>query len=529
MRVPSRTSPAWRQAEFLLRRTLQEADLPPVRSPQALWNLLHQSSWSFPSWAELCADYALRELAAPLLAARRHRLPGILIWNVRYLKNTTAHNNQIKLAILLKATANRVALLQETHWSDHEIGVWSSCANYAVVRQNGVSWRMVSVYLPPDRVDDVIAQLTSATEDLPDVPTFWGRDLNLQNSLPRSNEVEAAANWAALLARHGSLHSHLTGPTRIGSDGESQIDAIACPADNAGSYSVRKAWKLSLSDHALLYADPAGVRPARRDEALTPAEFRSLPDEARADLRRLYAGLERTFEVPDVDLTGAEQPAHWIGPAAPGHLPTGHPAQDDNDADTEPLQDTSGDGPDPSSSPPWLPVLMEFGREPLGDHARLAETLEEEGQAHQSRHAVAPRGQRTTHVQTRGRLGSLAHRRRLGRQRPQARGVGSLGGKMESRPDPEESGHTITMATRGRGRATDDGTIIPHRPRDLQEDAHASRRTRPRRAVEREGIRRRHDTLGQPGWYLADGSPIALERSPPADPLLQRRTQASRL
>ena len=57
---------------------------------------------------------------------------------------------------------------------------------------------MVSVYLPPDRVDDVIAQLTSATEDLPDVPTFWGGDLNLQNSLPRSNEVEAAANWAAL-------------------------------------------------------------------------------------------------------------------------------------------------------------------------------------------------------------------------------------------------------------------------------------------------------------------------------------------
>ena len=37
------------------------------------------------------------------------------------------------------------------------------------------------------------------------------------------------------------------------------------------------------------------MRPARRDEALTPAEFRSLPDEARADLRRLYAGLERTF------------------------------------------------------------------------------------------------------------------------------------------------------------------------------------------------------------------------------------------
>ena len=408
MRVPARTTPAWRQAEFLLRRALQEADLPAVRSPHSLWNLLHQTPWPHPTWAELCANRTLNDLAAPLLAARRHGLPGILIWNVRYLKSTTAHKNQIKLAILLKATSNRLALLQETHWSDHEIGVWSACfpgrtviatpayegagggfgggtaiiiphdwevldsgtlvpgcANYAVVRQNGTNWRLISVYLPPDRVDEVIAQLAHATEDLPAMPTFWGGDLNLQNAFPRSNEVEAAANWAALLARHGSLHSHLVGPTRIGTDGESQIDAIACPAASAGSYSVRKAWKLSLSDHALLYADPAGVRPARRDEALTPAEFRSLPDEARADLRRLYAGLERTFDVPLVDLTGADQPASWTGPALPGHLPQDHPAQDDNDADTASQNEPTDDDAGAPQTPPWLPTLMEFGRDAL--------------------------------------------------------------------------------------------------------------------------------------------------------------------
>ena len=166
----------------MLRRALHEADLPSIRSPQALWSLLHHSSWTYPSWAELCSHYTLRDLAVPLLEARRHGLPGILIWNVRYLKSTTAHNNQIKLALLLRATANRVALLQETHWSDHEVGVWSSsfsgrtvvatpayvgpggglgggtaiiiphdwevmdsgtlvpgCASYAVIRQNGVS------------------------------------------------------------------------------------------------------------------------------------------------------------------------------------------------------------------------------------------------------------------------------------------------------------------------------------------------------------------------------------------------------
>ena len=195
--VPSPSAGAWRSAQYNLRRALQEAELPPIRSPAALWALLHDSPWLPTTWGELCADWTMADVARPLLLARRQRPPGIFIWNIRYLRSTLSHKNQIKMAILTKVTSQRAALLQETHWSAHDAGTWDAqfsgrrvlaapafqgpggglcggvaiilphdwevlshsilvpgCALQATVRTAGHTWRLVSVYLPPDRVRD---------------------------------------------------------------------------------------------------------------------------------------------------------------------------------------------------------------------------------------------------------------------------------------------------------------------------------------------------------------------------------------
>ena len=115
----------------------------------------------------------------------------------------------------------------------------------------------------------------------------------------------------------------------------------------------------------MIYADPCTSKPARRNEALSPAEFKSLPDEARADLRRLYHNLEITFSIPKVDLTNLLQPDAYDGFSAPGHLPRDHPANDDNDEEDNGHTGSPSDPGAVDVSPPWLPLLMLFGRATL--------------------------------------------------------------------------------------------------------------------------------------------------------------------
>ena len=196
-------------------------------------------------------------------------------------------------------------------------------------------------------------------------PRSGGGGFNMQPLRPRDGESEVAAAWIEHLASKGAHHAHIAGPTRIGPDGESQIDGIAFPEASAGVYSIRKAWKRSLSDHAMIYADPCTSKPARRNEALSPAEFKSLPDEARADLRRLYHNLEITFSIPKVDLTNLLQPDAYDGFSAPGHLPRDHPANDDNDEEDNGHTGSPSDPGAVDVSPPWLPLLMLFGRATL--------------------------------------------------------------------------------------------------------------------------------------------------------------------
>ena len=427
--VPGARTAGWRTACLSLNRALAPHCSHTVRSPRSLWASLHASDWLLPTWDALCSSLRLRDLVDAL--NRHSQLPSLCLgsWNVRYLRSTTAHKNQIKHAILTQMTSKgRVGLLQETHWSEHEAAVWSTmfpartlvaspafvgpggglsggvaillphgvtlvrseelvpgCGIAATVRIGSDLLRVVSVYLPPSRKEATLASLREAAEAWDALPTYWGGDANVQVALPRDGESELAADFSALLHAHGSALVHVPGPTRVDANGESQIDFLACPLDRLGSASPRKAWKLSVSDHALLYLDTSGTARSRRDNAIRPGDLRALPSEAFADLRASYTYLERMFNIPDTDLTGLAQPTDWVRPAAPGHLPDLHPAND------------TGDGVPPPDAVPPVPPDTDHQTAPLvpslmllGRHATSAMIQAWWNRWRRSRHVSSP-------------------------------------------------------------------------------------------------------------------------------------------
>eukprot|EP00959_Pyramimonas_sp_CCMP1952_P312967 6550984-Pyramimonas_sp.AAC.1 len=73
---------------------------------------------------------------------------------------------------------------------------------------------------------------------------------------------------------------------------------LACPVRQTYAYEVRKLWRLTLSDHALISLEPQGARRARRDNTMKAGDLRNLPTAAHADLRQLFSHLELTFGGP---------------------------------------------------------------------------------------------------------------------------------------------------------------------------------------------------------------------------------------
>eukprot|EP00959_Pyramimonas_sp_CCMP1952_P269636 5636958-Pyramimonas_sp.AAC.1 len=71
------------------------------------------------------------------------------------------------------------------------------------------------------------------------------------------------------------------------------------------------------------------------------------------------------FQVPQVDLTGLEQPSDWTRPAPPGCFPDEHPADDGQDLNHE--DDSHGDPVPPVTdrAPPLIGALAEHGRDAL--------------------------------------------------------------------------------------------------------------------------------------------------------------------
>ena len=110
----------------------------------------------------------------------------------------------------------------------------------------------------------------------------------MQWNEPREGEAGDVAEWSRLLTTRGEGPIHIDGPTRIGPQGESQIDMCVAPATVVHTYRTRKAWKTGLSDHAMLFCDSSMDARTGRPDTLTPWMFKALPAEAHADLRRRY-------------------------------------------------------------------------------------------------------------------------------------------------------------------------------------------------------------------------------------------------
>ena len=137
----------------------------------------------------------------------------------------------------------------------------------------GQDVRFISVYLPPDEREQRLSDLCDNMPPDDDVPTYWGGDVNMQVLAPRDGELELASQWADALTSRRLGSVPIDGPTYIRQGHESQIDTLSAPCLQAAQYQVRKAWRLSLSDHAMIYADVTGTGPGKRSDVITPWTF----------------------------------------------------------------------------------------------------------------------------------------------------------------------------------------------------------------------------------------------------------------
>ena len=185
--------------------------------------------------------------------------------------------------------------------------------------------RFLSLYVPPGDHDRVISSLAAALV-LDDIPLFSAGDANLQLQQPREGEEDAVTALRSLLASRGSVLVDYAGLSYFGRERGSSIDFASVPADGAWRWHAQVQRRNGLSDHGCLLLGNS-ARPVSAARALTPATFRSLPAEARDDLRRRFVLLEYTFAIPPAELhappTEGGEPCGL--PLEEGCLPLDHP------------------------------------------------------------------------------------------------------------------------------------------------------------------------------------------------------------
>ena len=100
-RLPPRVSRQWAHAGALLNHSLAGTGLPRIRSPAALWRLLHASSPPpLATWELLCQNFVLRDLVNPLRNFSRFSAPPLFCWNARHIRSIRTPNNQEKRNVL---------------------------------------------------------------------------------------------------------------------------------------------------------------------------------------------------------------------------------------------------------------------------------------------------------------------------------------------------------------------------------------------------------------------------------------------
>ena len=56
----------------------------------------------------------------------------------------------------------------------------AGCALAAALQSEHHTFRFISVYLPPDRRQDVLSELAVALDGDDETPSFWGGDINME-------------------------------------------------------------------------------------------------------------------------------------------------------------------------------------------------------------------------------------------------------------------------------------------------------------------------------------------------------------
>ena len=152
--LPFAKSNTWSaQSQSLLEWTRLNECNDRIRSPGFLWTILHQTSVpSGATWADLIAEHTPEDLPNALKGRSGTEGPGIASWNVRWLIGPHSVQNILKRQRIRRwLGAEKIILLQETHWETSGLAVWENLFPAATIiaseAANGAGG--VAILVPP--------------------------------------------------------------------------------------------------------------------------------------------------------------------------------------------------------------------------------------------------------------------------------------------------------------------------------------------------------------------------------------------
>ena len=294
--APCAKSAQWGAVVARLRRAMPpEVKLPRMGSWPSLWALVHATAPpAHTTWARLCGDASVDTIVARLEGGAAAPPFSCYPWNARWVKASAPKAALKRQFVLDKVLAGQVVCVQETHWSEAQGFGWAGLfpasqvafahahtdprgvtrggvAVFVPHRTRIVSQRVLapgcaveccidygeegmrtfwSVYLPPGSQGDTLDVLWDALPP-PGSALVVAGDFNIEIVQPRTEEEAGLRDRLfAWFGRLGVSPVPGSGHTRRGRKGKACMDALAVAEGQAWRWSVAKAWRGDLSDHA---------------------------------------------------------------------------------------------------------------------------------------------------------------------------------------------------------------------------------------------------------------------------------------
>ena len=102
---------------------------------RCLWRVLHCTlPPTHISWEELCGQFTLQDFPLGSQTNGQKSIAGLVSWNVGWMVAAQTRENAAKKATVIRwLTPGFIACLQELHWDDVSMGIWSSQFNSVTV------------------------------------------------------------------------------------------------------------------------------------------------------------------------------------------------------------------------------------------------------------------------------------------------------------------------------------------------------------------------------------------------------------